>query len=115
MLQLSKQDWDLIHTCLERVYEDLNHADGEIRSLLVRIGENGALASEKGVRPVHEPTPEERDYIERAKLAFNVEGELEIDDNAVVSKGDDDGAYVEAWAWVPDDEGDQYDNLGKEV
>jgi hypothetical protein len=28
------------------------------------------------------------------------EGEIEVDDPAVVSKGDDDGAYVMAWMWV---------------
>lgn len=28
------------------------------------------------------------------------EGELEIDENAVISSGDDNGAYVQAWLWV---------------
>lgn len=28
------------------------------------------------------------------------EGELEIDDNAVVSWGSDNGAYVQAWLWI---------------
>ncbi len=28
------------------------------------------------------------------------EGELEVDDDAVVSLGDDAGAYVQAWVWV---------------
>lgn len=31
-------------------------------------------------------------------------GVLEIDAGAVVSKGDDPGAYVMAWLWVDDDE-----------
>ena len=31
-------------------------------------------------------------------------GELEVDPNAVVSKGGDEGAYVMAWLWVSDDE-----------
>lgn len=30
--------------------------------------------------------------------------ELEIDADAVVSKGDDNGAFVAAWVWVPDEE-----------
>lgn len=33
-----------------------------------------------------------------------VGGELEVDDWAVISAGDDDGAYVMAWLWVPNDE-----------
>jgi len=28
------------------------------------------------------------------------EGELEIDSDAKVSEGDDNGAYVQAWVWV---------------
>ncbi len=28
------------------------------------------------------------------------EGELEIDDDAKISEGDDNGAYVQAWVWV---------------
>ena len=31
------------------------------------------------------------------------EGEVEIDDNAIVSKGDDAGAYVLGWVWVEDE------------
>jgi hypothetical protein len=29
------------------------------------------------------------------------EGECEIDDDAMVSRSDDPGAYVQAWVWVP--------------
>ncbi len=32
------------------------------------------------------------------------EGELEVDDHATVSHGDEDGAYVQAWLWVTGDE-----------
>jgi len=28
------------------------------------------------------------------------DGELEIDENAVISHGEDNGAYVQAWVWV---------------
>ena len=28
------------------------------------------------------------------------EGECEVDDNAKLSEGDDNGAYVQAWIWV---------------
>ena len=31
-------------------------------------------------------------------------GELEIDDTAIISKGEDEGAYVQAWIWVTDEE-----------
>lgn len=29
------------------------------------------------------------------------DGELELDENAKVSEGDDNGAYVQTWMWVP--------------
>jgi hypothetical protein len=41
--------------------------------------------------------------LERRYMAY-VEGEdgvLECDDDAIVSEGDDPGAYVQTWCWVP--------------
>ena len=35
-----------------------------------------------------------------AKDQWEKEGQVEIDANAVVSDGDDNGAYVQAWVWV---------------
>lgn len=32
---------------------------------------------------------------------FAEEGNIEVDTNAVVSFGDDNGAYVQMWGWVP--------------
>jgi hypothetical protein len=37
----------------------------------------------------------------RAKELYHEEGEIEIDGDAAVSLGNDDGAYVAAWVWVP--------------
>lgn len=44
--------------------------------------------------------PIDKAYIEAARRHFENDGVLEIDDNAVVSVGDDPGAYVQAWVWV---------------
>ncbi len=43
-------------------------------------------------------------YRERAKELYSVDGKVEVDSNARISRGDDHGAYVEAWVWVPDDD-----------
>jgi hypothetical protein len=43
-------------------------------------------------------------YRTKAKSLFEEEGEIEIDLNAKVSRGGDNGAYVQAWVWVPEDE-----------
>ncbi len=37
----------------------------------------------------------------RARDLYHVEGEVEIDQNARVSLGGAEGAYVQAWVWVP--------------
>jgi hypothetical protein len=37
----------------------------------------------------------------RARELYHDEGEIEVDADARVSRGNDDGAYVEAWVWVP--------------
>lgn len=37
----------------------------------------------------------------RAKEIYHEEGEIEVDATAQVSAGSDEGAYVEAWVWVP--------------
>lgn len=43
-------------------------------------------------------------YRAAARRIHHQGGELEIDDNAVVSLGSDPGAYVAAWVWVPNHE-----------
>ena len=50
-----------------------------------------------------EETPDDN-YVEAAKRLFHKEGEIEVDDSATVSRGDPDGAYVQAWVWVPESE-----------
>jgi hypothetical protein len=42
-------------------------------------------------------TPE---LIELARQQYQQEGYVEIDDNAEVSEGKDQGVYVQAWVWV---------------
>lgn len=54
--------------------------------------------------------PEDAATISWARKLYHREGELEIDDGAVVSRADGNpsgGAYVQAWVWVPDEDVDQ--------
>jgi hypothetical protein len=48
--------------------------------------------------------PLQRRYIEAARRLWHDDGQIEIDTQCVVSESADDGAYVMAWVWVPDDE-----------
>jgi hypothetical protein len=41
---------------------------------------------------------------EAAKLKYHSDGEIEIDDGAIVSVSEDGGAYVQAWVWVYDED-----------
>lgn len=43
-------------------------------------------------------------YRKAARELHQKDGTCEIDDGATVSMGDDPGAYVQAWVWVPDDD-----------
>lgn len=44
--------------------------------------------------------PDYETYRRKAFDQYHSDGEIEIDSNAVLSPGDDDGAYVSAWVWV---------------
>jgi hypothetical protein len=46
-------------------------------------------------------------YRALAREQYHCDGEIEVDDAAVVSNGDDTGAYVAAWVWVDDPEGEE--------
>lgn len=37
----------------------------------------------------------------RAEELYYEDGRIEVDGNARISRGNDEGAYVEAWVWVP--------------
>lgn len=56
----------------------------------------------------HNKTVKDLAYIRAAKRMYDKDGEIEIDDNAKISKAqagtDDPGAYVEAWVWVYDED-----------
>lgn len=49
--------------------------------------------------------PTGRKLIEAARAIFEREGEIEIDDNAKISRArGENGAYVQAWVWVYDED-----------
>jgi len=54
-------------------------------------------------------------FRQRAKELYHDEGEIEVDDGATVSIGEDAGAYVQAWVWVPSEEGYEADDTMQAV
>ena len=56
---------------------------------------------EPDANPLHCVDTARRDaIIAHARELHQCEGEVEIDDNAVLSEGDDNGCYVAAWIWI---------------
>ena len=55
--------------------------------------------------PIEKPLTQrmQERYRKAAKEAYHRDGEIEIDDNAIVSHSED-GAYVQAWVWISIDE-----------
>jgi hypothetical protein len=47
---------------------------------------------------------DEKWYRQRARQLYQEEGELEVDDDALVSVADGSGAYVQGWVWVDSEE-----------
>lgn len=63
----------------------------DIKALLEQLGRDIDAADEDS---------EEATAYRNAAQEKAVDGEIEVDEEAVVSMGDDDGAYVQAWMWV---------------
>lgn len=76
----------------------LEDADDLRRSLLIQKTRALEALNELGGS-----TPAERDRLARIRdLAkeHESEGDLELDEDAVVSEGEDNGAYVQMWKWI---------------
>ena len=46
--------------------------------------------------------PTNKQMIVAARRLHQDDGEVEVDEGAMVSRGNDPGAYVAAWVWVDD-------------
>jgi hypothetical protein len=63
------------------------------------------LTNHTGIVEVSRITTDEADELDKLYVAaahdeYHKDGEIEIDEGAAVSYGDDRGAYVAAWVWV---------------
>lgn len=101
---------DLAHQwCCEASEEDEQREDSpSIEDTLpeeVLALRNELREDSDGEPPEDPPSAEDEarraEIITMAKDRHGEEGEVEIDDNAKLSEGDDNGAYVQAWVWVP--------------
>lgn len=79
------------------------------RSTRVRINESDledikpGTALHRRALEAFEEIEQGNPYREYARDRLDKDGELEFDEDAVVSLGADEGAYVMAWKWVDDE------------
>ena len=52
----------------------------------------------------YETSQREQQELAHYREAAKSQNDVEVDDDALVSKGDEPGAYVASWIWVSDDE-----------
>jgi predicted dehydrogenase len=76
---------------------DASDIDAVIQSL------SGPSLEFSAIVPLFAESAEDSAYVRTAQENAR-EGEFEVDEPAVVSRGDDDGAYVMGWMWVSNDD-----------
>lgn len=61
-----------------------------------------SLELRKAIAAVEEHLSDSRrqKILDLARATLAREGELEFDDDAIASEGEDNGAYIQAWVWV---------------
>jgi hypothetical protein len=57
---------------------------------------------------IEEPDPADQVFRDIANNTRAKDGDIEFDENAVVSHGADNGAYVQAWVWIPGPGSEEY-------
>ena len=67
-----------------------------------RTVENPPAALSAAIQAVekHLDDPRREQIVEIAQESLGREGAIEFDDDAIVSEGSDNGAYVEGWIWL---------------
>jgi hypothetical protein len=78
-----------------------------MRNLIRMVLEQGVTPEIRALLEArNEESPLTANYLASAKDEWHRDGEVEIDDDAIVSESEE-GAYVQAWVWVgrPDADG----------
>lgn len=97
IVKLTKEEFaNLMRLSKMPAVEQIRHAINLIESLQDVIERIAAEESAVKAR-----------YIAAARKLYEREGELEFDDDPVVSLGSDPGAYVQCWRWVSDSDLDE--------
>lgn len=86
------------------MWHNLTKGDAEL--IKIALTEKGGAPFERIAKELDDAIAEQEGPEATAyrEAAFNrsKDGELEVDAGAIVSMGDDPGAYVAAWIWIPE-------------
>lgn len=93
-VQLSPDEIKLLTQALQH-YAMVRSSQPEVKAM-------GDLCTKLESQEAEQASEIAQRYRNWARRNLTEEGEVEIDPDAVVSMGDDPGAYVEAWLWVDD-------------
>jgi len=79
---------------MSRCFQDLLRAAKAVKT--------PSLELRKAIEAIEEHLndPRRQKILELGRRTLPREGELEFDDDAIVSEGDNNGAYLQGWAWV---------------
>ena len=93
---------DLAHFCDRRKLDMLHELRRAKGHYFEETDRQGKQLTELPDAPAEQPDNgiTDEQYRAAAKDQYDRDGEVEIDDNAKISRGDAPGAYVEAWVWV---------------
>jgi len=83
--------------CTPRLFPHYSQCEADDVRVLALL-----LMAEIAADAEHPMTKEERRQaiVARAQDEYHDEGFIEVDDNAKLSEGDDNGTYVQAWVWM---------------
>lgn len=79
---------------MSRYFQDLLTAAKAVKKPLPELREAIAVFEK------HLNEPRRQEILELGRETLAREGELEFDDDAIASEGNDNGAYLQAWVWV---------------
>jgi hypothetical protein len=99
----------LMMTCSNEGVDEDELTDALDRLIANALSTPGILDDfgEVDIGPLIMPTTEDDDYVKAAREEYQEEGRIEFDDRPFTSPGEEPGAYVSAWVWVYDPEGEE--------
>lgn len=100
-----RAEWSITGEIVEPASQVAPDAEGARADALRKLIAEGLTYSEAQAVFAEKRSEQELNYVNMAREKHvSHEGNVEVDDGAIVSLSSDGGAYVQAWTWVSDPE-----------